>query len=122
MRFALIVYLQVNPHRVGALLIFTDIFKDKLFTGTRFLLRRVVRVRDKGFAPFVYRKGLKEAYDLLQFRRIHVSTLHRNRALAPDPDLILDLTTTWLDQNHAQEKNLCALFDRCADFVPPLRP
>ena len=51
MRFAFVIHLQVNPHCIGALLIFADILENESLARTRLLLLRVVRVGDERFAP-----------------------------------------------------------------------
>src|SRR5262249_16272747 len=71
MGLAVFIHVQVDADCICAFLVFSYIDKVELFGFARFLLLRVVRVRDERFASFVFRKRFKEVDDFTQLRWIH---------------------------------------------------
>ncbi len=61
---------QVNTDRVSAFLILSYVNKIELLVFSRFLVLRVVRVRNERLAPLILRQGLEEVYDFVELVRI----------------------------------------------------
>ena len=62
---ALFIDLQINTNRISAFLIFSYVDKIEPLAFARFLLLRVVRVRDERLAPLIFRKRFEEIDDLV---------------------------------------------------------
>jgi hypothetical protein len=64
-RLAVFIHVQINAHRVCALLVFPHIDKFKVLALARLLFLRVVRVGDKCLATLIFWQCLEEIDDLV---------------------------------------------------------
>src|SRR5437773_2678032 len=70
-RFAVLVYMQINSNRVCAVFVFANIDEIEFFVFARLLLLRVVRVGDERFTPLIFRERLEEIDDVVELLWVH---------------------------------------------------
>src|SRR5581483_8374757 len=81
----MLVHMEIDPDRVCAFLVFSNVHKIKWLAFARFLILRAVGVGNQRLASLIFRERFEKLDNLCEPGRIHRASIYHGFAVFPAP-------------------------------------